>query len=65
MYRKVYTIIDAMSAAGGFFALAFPFGSLCSSGYQNFLFRASMVSSLFRYKAKPLPKKDKKEKKKE
>lgn len=56
MFRKVYTVVDAMSAAGGFFAIAFPFGSLVSSKYQRFSLRTALVGSLFRYNKKAIKK---------
>jgi hypothetical protein len=49
IYRSIYTLLNAFSAVGGFFGLAFPIGKILTGGYSELSFKASMVSSLLRY----------------
>jgi hypothetical protein len=43
IYRKVYTLVNAMSAVGGFFGLLFPIGGAIAGLYSDINLKQSLV----------------------
>jgi positive regulator of sigma E activity len=47
--RQVYTVQDALAAVGGFMGIAFVIGFLFLHHFQKFIYKSSILQSLFVY----------------